>query len=116
VQVAAGFYHFEKGNAHGTRTLLGKAIAKLERYAPAYREVDVAALLTGLRGVLNRLNGAPAAPVLDRAALPALSLVASARPRRGGMPASTSPPVSKGAPDPRTDGVKADRKRRVDQR
>jgi len=106
VQAAAGLYHFEKGNVHGVRTLLGKAIAKLDPYAPAYREVDVAALLTGLRGVLSRLNGAPAAPVLDRAALPALSLAASTRPRRGGRRASASPPVSKGAPDPRADGAR----------
>lgn len=79
VQAAAGFYHFEKGNAHGARTLLGKAIAKLEPYAPAYRGVDVATLLAGLGGVLSRLNGAPIAPVLDRPALPALPLVTSAR-------------------------------------
>ena len=100
VQAAAGLYHFEKGNVHGTQILLGKAIAKLEPYAPAYREVDVAALLTGLRGVLSRLNGASAAKVLDRTALPALSLVASARPRRGGVRASASPPVPGGTPVP----------------
>jgi len=79
VQAAAGFYHVEKGNAHGARTLLGKAIAKLDAYAPAYREVDVATLLSGLRGVLSRMNGAPAAPVVDRPALPALPLVTAAR-------------------------------------
>ncbi|TMI77791.1 MAG: DUF309 domain-containing protein, partial [Bacillati bacterium ANGP1] len=106
VQAAAGFYHFEKDNAHGARTLLGKAIAKLEPYAPAYREVDVAALLTGLRGVLSRLNGALAAPGLDRAALPALSLADSTRPRRGGRRASASPPIPEGAPDPRAYGVR----------
>ena len=74
VQAAAGLYHFEKGNAHGTRSLLGKAIAKLELYAPAYREVDVAALLIGLRGVLNRLNGAPAALRPDSAGKPSVFL------------------------------------------
>src|SRR5205807_4357572 len=74
VQAAAGLYHFEKGNAHGTRSLLGKAIAKLEPYAPAYREVDVAALLIGLRGGLNRLNGAPAALRPDSAGKPSVFL------------------------------------------
>ena len=74
VQAAAGLYHFEKGNVHGARTLLGRAIAKLDPYAPAYREVDVAALLIGLRGVLNRLNGAPAALRPDSAGKPSVFL------------------------------------------
>jgi hypothetical protein len=41
IQAAAAFYHFEKNNLHGTRTLLGKALSKLEAYRPAHLGVDV---------------------------------------------------------------------------
>ena len=51
VQAAAGCYHAEKGNAHGTAVLLRKAREKLRPYAPRHRGVDVAALLAALDGV-----------------------------------------------------------------
>ena len=60
VQAAAGCYHLEKGNVHGARTLLRKAIAKLEPYAPTHRAVEVAVFLAELRRVLTRLDGTPA--------------------------------------------------------
>lgn len=77
VQAAAGCYHFEKGNAHGARTLLSKAIAKLEPYAPTHRAVDLAAFLVGLRRVLSSLDGAPSG--FDETALPTLDLAGSPR-------------------------------------
>ncbi len=41
IQAAAAFYHFEKNNLHGARTLLAKSLEKLEGYRPACRGVDV---------------------------------------------------------------------------
>jgi uncharacterized protein len=90
VQAAAGCYHLEKGNVHGARTLLGKAVAKLEPYAPAHRAVQVAAFLAGLRHVLSRLDGAPSGS--GEIVLPALDLAGSARPRPQVRVASTAPP------------------------
>ncbi|TMI82105.1 MAG: DUF309 domain-containing protein [Bacillati bacterium ANGP1] len=81
VQAAAGCYHLEKGNTHGARTLIQKAVAKLEPYAPAYREVAVAALLAELRRVLAWLDRGP--PPRGKAPLPTLDLVGSPRPKRG---------------------------------
>jgi hypothetical protein len=41
VQAAAAFYHYEKGNMHGARTLLGKALRRLETYPSPYLSVDL---------------------------------------------------------------------------
>jgi uncharacterized protein len=90
VQAAAGCYHLEKGNVHGARTLLGKAVAKLEPYAPTYRAVEVATFLAGFRHVLSRLDGAPAG--FGEIALPTLDLAGSARPRAQVRVAATPPP------------------------
>jgi uncharacterized protein len=51
VQAAAGCYHAEKGNPHGTSVLLRKAREKLAAYGPRYLGVDVAALLAALQVV-----------------------------------------------------------------
>ncbi|HKV69649.1 MAG TPA: DUF309 domain-containing protein, partial [Gemmatimonadales bacterium] len=102
VQAAAGCYHMEKGNVHGTRTLLQKAIAKLEPYSPVHREVDVASLLAGLRGVVTRLDRPPAAPAPDGRVLPTLPLVdGPPRARRRRVRACAAPGPSG---PPRTDG------------
>jgi len=69
IQVAAAFYHFEKGNQHGARTLLGKAVAKLQRYRPRHLGVDVAGLLTDLAPWRQRFSAeAPGQPLAARAA------------------------------------------------
>ena len=44
VQAAAAFYHFEKRNMHGARTLLAKSIRRLAPYPSSYLGVDVAHL------------------------------------------------------------------------
>lgn len=95
VQAAAGSYHLEKANIHGARTLIGKAVAKLEPYAPVHREVDVAAFVAGLRRVLARLEKAPHGEGLGRAALPMLDLVESPRARRRRVRACAVPPASR---------------------
>jgi hypothetical protein len=92
VQAAAGCYHMEKGNVHGTRTLLQKAMAKLEPYSPVHREVDVASLLAGLRGVVRRLDRPSADPAPGRRARPMLPLVdGPPRARRKRVRASVAP-------------------------
>ena len=78
VQAAAGCYHFEKDNAHGARTLIEKAIAKLAPYAPAYREVDLGIFIAGLRRVLTRMARGGELRGADGRALPVLPLVGAA--------------------------------------
>lgn len=75
VQAAAGCYHLEKGNRHGARTLIAKAIAKLEAYTPLYLGVDTLALLTGLRSLLAAVNASPPRSLLSRVDLPMIRLV-----------------------------------------
>ena len=77
VQAAAGCYHLEKGNLHGARTLLAKAMAKLEPFAPEYRAVDVAAFLAGLRSLRSSLETGVAPP--DGVAFPPLPLAGSSQ-------------------------------------
>lgn len=48
VQVAAAFYHHEKGNRHGAVALLRRATARLAGFRPGHLGVDVAALLDQL--------------------------------------------------------------------
>ena len=75
VQAAAGCYHLEKGNAHGARTLIQKAIAKLQPYAPTHGGIDVAAFLSGLHAVITALDAGPSPHIPDRRALPTMPLV-----------------------------------------
>jgi uncharacterized protein len=82
VQAAAGFYHLEKANVHGARTLVQKAVAKLGTYSPVHREVDVAAFVAGLRRVLAQMDPATGSADPARVALPTLDLVDSPRARR----------------------------------
>lgn len=83
VQAAAGCYHLEKANVHGARTLIQKAISKLEPYAPAHHEVEVGAFVAGLRRLLTRV-GRPAPPgALRRPRVPMLDLVSSPPVGRG---------------------------------
>ncbi len=44
IQVAAAFYHYEKRNRHGARTLLAKGLRRLEPYPPKYMGIDLGAL------------------------------------------------------------------------
>jgi uncharacterized protein len=75
VQAAAGCYHLEKGNLHGARTLLGKAIAKLRPYAPMTLGLDVAALLVGLEGAVAAADATRPGRAWGRSDLPVMRLV-----------------------------------------
>ncbi len=44
IQVAAAFYHYEKRNRHGARTLLAKGLRRLEPYPQEYVGIDLGAL------------------------------------------------------------------------
>lgn len=71
VQVAAAFYHYEKRNLHGARTLLTKGMLKLERFPDHYRGVDLGAFRRLLQPWAGHFNtGVPAAPEV----LPMISL------------------------------------------
>lgn len=66
VQLAAAFYHHEKGNRHGAAVLLGRATRRLAAYRPAHLGVDVEAVLAELaRWEARFATGSPAPyPVL----------------------------------------------------
>lgn len=69
VQLAAAFYHYEKPNPHGIRTLLGKAFPRLEQYPSPYLGID----LSGLRRSLSRWREFLAADkAADAPAIPAI--------------------------------------------
>lgn len=74
IQAAAGCYHCEKGNAHGTEVLLGKALANLRPYAPAAHGIDVAALLHGLAAVRAGALAEPPRLPRGRGGLPVIRL------------------------------------------
>ena len=74
IQAAAGCYHCEKGNAHGTAVLVGKAIAKLRPYAPAAHGIDVAGLLDGLAVVRDGALAEPPRLPRGRERLPVIRL------------------------------------------
>lgn len=59
VQIAAAFYHDEKQNLHGSRTLLRKAMKRLEPYPDAYLGVDVARLRADLTPWAAHFAGGP---------------------------------------------------------
>ncbi len=44
-QLGAGYVHYQRGNAYGARTLLRRAIVRLERYGSEHRGLDLASLL-----------------------------------------------------------------------
>lgn len=87
VQAAAGCYHLEKGNLHGARTLIGKAIAKLRPYAPTTLGLDVAALLKGLEDALAAADSRPSSLEWDRGDLPVMRLVEDRVPQAPEIPA-----------------------------
>lgn len=77
IQVAAAFYHFEKGNQHGARTLLGKALSKLERYRPRHLGVHVGRLVADLDPWQRRFAGKTAGQPLAAGETPTIGVRAT---------------------------------------
>jgi len=53
IQTAVGLYHCSNGNFKGASSQLCKAVAKLERYLPAYHGIETHALVGRVRKVLS---------------------------------------------------------------
>ena len=70
VQAAAAFYHYEKRNFHGARTLLTKGLQKLEGFPDHYRGVDLGAFRRTLRPWLAHFKEATANPPISLPILP----------------------------------------------
>jgi predicted metal-dependent hydrolase len=62
VQLAAAFYHHEKGNRRGAAALLARAVRHLVAYRPAYLGLDVDTLLPQLAAWEGRFAAASAGP------------------------------------------------------
>jgi len=64
IQAAAAFYHFEKNNLHGARTLVTKALQKLDGYRPTHLGVNVERLVADLGLWLPRFQSGKSGRVL----------------------------------------------------
>ncbi|MDQ7858495.1 MAG: DUF309 domain-containing protein [Armatimonadota bacterium] len=74
ILVAAAFYHYEKGNAHGVRSKLAGGFARLDGYRPVYRGVLVDRWLRRLTPWRARAASGIAAGPLRPADIPRLPL------------------------------------------
>jgi len=59
IQVAAAFYHLQRGNCEGTISLLRSALRRLDRYPEAFAGVVVAPLRVAIRSWLEALEQVP---------------------------------------------------------
>ena len=62
IQAAVAFHHLGNGNRAGARTLLRRAIARLDRYPGRYGGVDLAPFRAALAGWLDALESSRALP------------------------------------------------------
>lgn len=64
IQIAAAFYHFQRANFVGCRTLLAKGWKKVEPYGAAHGGIDLASLAAQLEPWWSFLDGrgAPGGP------------------------------------------------------
>ncbi len=61
IQITVAFHHRQRGNFPGAKSLLRRALGKLERYPPAFEGVDVGRLRGNVEAwleVLDRNDGA----------------------------------------------------------
>ncbi len=69
IQLAGAFFHFRRGNLGGARSMMKKALTRLERYPEAFGGVAVERLRGNLRGWLvaleTELVEAPAIPAIQ---------------------------------------------------
>lgn len=76
IQIAAGLYHFENGNARGCAKLLARGTGYVERFAPYCQGVDVTALVTMTRAALAWCAGVPPGASLPARLVPRMALAA----------------------------------------
>lgn len=74
ILVAAAFYHFEKGTAHGARVKLAEGMSRLRRYPSVHLGVRVDAWLERLEPWLARVTGGEAGRVLAAHEIPTIPL------------------------------------------
>ena len=77
IQTAVGFYHLSHGNLRGGCSQLGKALAKLEQYLPAYLGIDTQHLVQGVRWCLHEAEGMKSgeAESLSESAIPQIRVM-----------------------------------------
>lgn len=61
IQIAVGYYHLERGNHPGACKLFRRGLERIQRYEPAYRGINVAALASAVALDLERIAATPAA-------------------------------------------------------
>ena len=68
IQVAAAFYHLQRGNMEGTSSLLRVALARLDHHSPSFAGISVAPLCQELRAWVKTLDAgsAPSYPPFPR--------------------------------------------------
>ncbi|HXF81629.1 MAG TPA: DUF309 domain-containing protein [bacterium] len=66
VQVAAAFYHYEKGNLRGSRALLTRGLARLRGFPGSYLGLDVGRLRADLAPWNQHFAGGPRPPDCPR--------------------------------------------------
>jgi predicted metal-dependent hydrolase len=62
IQVAVGFYHLGNGNASGAKTLLRRALGRLEKYPVDYGGVDLGRLRPDVEAWLQRVEAGEVFP------------------------------------------------------
>ncbi|MGH2405281.1 MAG: DUF309 domain-containing protein [bacterium] len=75
ILIAAGFYHYEKGNLHGARIKLTQGIKALEPYLPAAHGVRLDRWMDALDPWRNLLDAGQVRGVLNPSEIPKIPLV-----------------------------------------
>ncbi len=57
-QLGAGYTHYRRGNAHGARALLGRAVTGIGPYAPRHRGLHVLAIVSAAESHAERFRAA----------------------------------------------------------
>jgi hypothetical protein len=70
LQVGVGFYHWSRGNRHGTVVKLRQGLEKLEHYRPQCMTVDVDGFIAEVATVLERVEASGTLPDFPSAGLP----------------------------------------------
>lgn len=74
IQIAAGLYHLDCGNAVGARSQLSKGLAKLEHYPPVHHGVDIPALTSAINKCLAQVSDGKVGTTFDIMLFPQIHL------------------------------------------